>query len=334
MISLLAQALRTSRLHGAGDAAYHGKALLVERTTITTRLPVNAALYAPAPPHTGRRGRPRLKGNRLGHPADLAANADWRPVTLTRYGHTDTVEIALCDTIWYGAFGNTEGRTVLVRDPAGDRVLAIFAADTDSDAQTIVERYTHRWQIETAIAAGKQLLGMRPARNRLRRAVERTVPLGFCVSASSSSGTRCTDTTETTSRHAARSSPGTHRKTSPPSKTCSPNSADPYRIPNYGRCRSLSPIHTRIPGLENWPAPQPPHNCETQARNTVEEFLDVQVEHPVGFPAALPAYAHRVQRRAARPVTIGVVVEDRLDPRLELLGHHRLRHPVGDGRYA
>ncbi len=58
MLSLLAQAFPNRRLHGAGDAAYHGKALLVEHTTITTRLPVNAALYAPAPPHTGRRGRP------------------------------------------------------------------------------------------------------------------------------------------------------------------------------------------------------------------------------------------------------------------------------------
>ena len=181
MISLLAQAFPDRLLHAAGDAAYHGKALLVEHTTITTRLPVNAALYAPAPPHTGRRGRPRLKGNRLGHPADLAAHADWRPVTLTRYGHTDTVEIARCDAIWYGAFGNTEGRTVLVRDPGGDRVLAIFTTDTTSDAQTIVARYTHRWPIETAIAAGKQLLGIGQARNRLQRAVERTVPLGFCV---------------------------------------------------------------------------------------------------------------------------------------------------------
>ena len=48
------------------------------------------------------------------------------------------VEIALCDAIWYGAFGNTQGRTVLVRDPGGDRVLAIFTTDTTSDAQTIV----------------------------------------------------------------------------------------------------------------------------------------------------------------------------------------------------
>ena len=37
------------------------------------------------------------------------------------------------------------------------------------------------WPIETAIAGGKQLLGIGQARNRLQRAVERTVPLSFCV---------------------------------------------------------------------------------------------------------------------------------------------------------
>ena len=57
-------------IHAVGDAAYHGKALLVERTIVTTRGPANAALYAPAPPGTGKRGRPRLKGHRLGTPAE------------------------------------------------------------------------------------------------------------------------------------------------------------------------------------------------------------------------------------------------------------------------
>ena len=146
MISLLAQAFPNRLLHGVGDAAYHGKALLVEHTTITTRLPVNAALYAPAPPSTGRRGRPRLKGNRLGHPGRprrnrrlAAGHAD--PRTAER----DTVEIALCDAIWYGAFGNTEGRTVLVRDLGSDKVLAIFTTDTTSDTETVVARYADRW---------------------------------------------------------------------------------------------------------------------------------------------------------------------------------------------
>ena len=90
-------------------------------TTLTTRLPANAALYAPAPPPTGKRGRPRLKGHRLGTPAEIAASATWRHATITRYGRAVIVEIADIPSIWYGAFGNTEGRTVLVRDPGAQQ---------------------------------------------------------------------------------------------------------------------------------------------------------------------------------------------------------------------
>src|SRR4249920_2473453 len=55
LISILAQAFPDRLVHIVGDAAYHGKALLAPGTTITTRLPANAAVFAPAPPRTGRR---------------------------------------------------------------------------------------------------------------------------------------------------------------------------------------------------------------------------------------------------------------------------------------
>jgi DDE superfamily endonuclease len=77
-------------VHGVGDAAYHGRPLLVPGATWTTRLPANAALFALAPPPTGKRGRPALKGARLGKPEDLAARATWRQVTVSRYGRTQT----------------------------------------------------------------------------------------------------------------------------------------------------------------------------------------------------------------------------------------------------
>jgi hypothetical protein len=181
LIGLLAKEFTGRVIHAVGDAAYHGKALIVAGTTFTTRLPVNAVLYALAPPPTGKRGRPRLKGDRLGNPAQLAATAQWRRAAVTRYGQTDTVEIAEIQCLWYGAFGNAKGRSVLVREPGCDKILAIFTTDTASDAEAIVARYAHRWPIEVAIAGGKQLLGIGQARNRLQLAVERTVPLGFCV---------------------------------------------------------------------------------------------------------------------------------------------------------
>ena len=151
--------------------------------TITTRLPANAVLYAPAPPRTGRRGRPALKGARLGTPAQLATAATWQTVSVNRYGRTDTIEIAVIPSIWHGAFGNTAGRVVLVRDTGSDKgyQLATFTTDQDSAGQVIVARYADRWSIEPANATGKQILGVGQARNRVRAAVERTVPFAFCV---------------------------------------------------------------------------------------------------------------------------------------------------------
>src|SRR5438874_13346092 len=45
---------------------------------------------------------------------------------------------------------------------------------------------------------------------------------------------------------------------------------------------------------------------------------------PVAAPAPPPAGPHRVQRGPARPVAVGVRMEDLLDPHLQHPGHHRL----------
>ena len=183
MLSVLAQAFPDKTIHAVGDAAYHGRSLLVAATTITTRLPANAALFAPAPPRTGRRGRPRTKGRRLGALGELAATATWRTVSVKRYGRTDTVQVAVIDALWYGAFGATPGQAVLVREP--DTTigydLALFTTDHDSQAEPIVARYADRWSIEPANATAKQVLGVGQARNRVAKAVERTVPFEFLI---------------------------------------------------------------------------------------------------------------------------------------------------------
>ena len=104
-------------VHGVGDAAYHGKPLLVDDTTWTTRVPANATLYAPAPPPTGRRGRPRLKGAKLPKLKDIAATTTWVRTQVYRYGRTEIVDITVIPAIWYGPFANTAGQVVLVKTP-------------------------------------------------------------------------------------------------------------------------------------------------------------------------------------------------------------------------
>jgi hypothetical protein len=170
-------------VHGVGDAAYHGRPLLVDGTTWTTRLPANASLHAPAPPRTGRRGRPRLKGAKLPRLKDLAGAAAWVRTTVYRYGHHETVDLAVIPAIWYGPFANTAGQVVLVRDPGSAKAydLALFTTDATATGETITERYAVRWSIEPSNANGKQHMGVGQARNRLPKAVERTVPFGMII---------------------------------------------------------------------------------------------------------------------------------------------------------
>lgn len=102
LVKQLAAWNRGLTVHVVADAAYHGPALrhLPGRITVTTRLPANAVLYALAPAPTGRRGRPRLKGDRLGTGADLAATATFKTAQVRRYGRTNTVRTAEIRCLW------------------------------------------------------------------------------------------------------------------------------------------------------------------------------------------------------------------------------------------
>ena len=99
---------------------------LPQNVTWTTRLRSNAALYDLAPLRTGKRGRPRLKGAKLASLASLASlaklagNAKFTPTTVTRYGTTTTVSVAVIRCLWYGVFGPQAVQVVLVRDRAAD----------------------------------------------------------------------------------------------------------------------------------------------------------------------------------------------------------------------
>lgn len=81
---------------------------------------------------------------------------------------------------------DTEGPVFLIVDGYPThraKKVTRFVGSTDlpTAPEAIVARYAERWSIETAIATGKQALGVGQARNRVARVVERTVPFGFIV---------------------------------------------------------------------------------------------------------------------------------------------------------
>src|SRR5216684_6335873 len=86
MLTTLTAAFPGRMIHGVGDAAFHGQALICENSTWTTRLPASAVLYGPKPAPTGKRGRPRVKGDRLGTCAQIAAGATWQTTVIDIYG--------------------------------------------------------------------------------------------------------------------------------------------------------------------------------------------------------------------------------------------------------
>jgi hypothetical protein len=183
MTGLLAAAFPGRPVHGTGDAAFHGKALASGDATWTTRLPAKAVLHGPKPPPTGKRGRPRAKGARLGTCAQIAATASWQEVTVNCYGQVVTVQAATAECLWYGSFKGAPGRLVLTRETGSGKPydLGIFSLDTGASPAQLIERYSWRWAIEPSNAAGKQLTGAGDARSRTRRAVERAVPFAFLV---------------------------------------------------------------------------------------------------------------------------------------------------------
>lgn len=183
LTGLLAGVFPGRVVHGTGDAAFHGEPLVIKGTTWTTRLPSNAVLHGPKPEPTGKPGRPRVKGDRIGTCAQAAAVLTWEDTVIRVYGKDERAQIASCPALWYGCFGPVAGQLVLVRDPDSRKRydLGLFTLDTAASPAAIAERYSWRWPIEPSNAAGKQLLGVGEACNRTARAVERTVPFGFLI---------------------------------------------------------------------------------------------------------------------------------------------------------
>ncbi len=149
MVDLLAQALPGRTIHVVATPRQRGPAWrgLPARVTFTTRLAANAVLHRPEPARTGRRGHPAWKGERLGSAAEIAAAATWRRTRVTRYGTTETVDLAVITCLWWGSLHRTPIRVVLVRGTSQARPYTLAPATTDlaSTGGQIVARYASRW---------------------------------------------------------------------------------------------------------------------------------------------------------------------------------------------
>jgi len=183
LIDMVIARFPARRLELVMDGAYATKAWrgLPDRVTVTTRMRANAAVFQLAPPRTGKRGRPALKGTRMASLAQLAADAVFTPATITAPdGRTRVEHVWSTTCLWYGPLHTRAITLLLIRKP--DRTegfdVALASTDTTATAGQLIARYDSRWSIETAHQEAKAH-GVGQARNRVQYAVERTVPFGF-----------------------------------------------------------------------------------------------------------------------------------------------------------
>lgn len=185
IVDLIADRLPGRTVHVVADAAYGSRAWrdLHTQVTVTFRLRKDAALFEPAPPRSGRRGRPATRGTRLAGLSQIAhdPSTTWTATTATRYGQTKELSVHDQRCLWYRALLGTPVRLVMVADPTRGPgyELALLTTDLDSTPATLIERYADRWSIEVAFEEAKQVAGVGNAQNRVQSAVERTVPFQF-----------------------------------------------------------------------------------------------------------------------------------------------------------
>ncbi|MGH2805102.1 MAG: IS701 family transposase, partial [Thermoleophilaceae bacterium] len=183
LVAKVAARFGERRIDVVGDSAFACRAMAPRQAniTLTSRLRSNAVIHAPAPPPTGKRGRPRVKGARLGNPAEIAAAAKrsaWQEVSVPGRGEA---MVLVVDGLWYSVFGSRAVRVAIVREPSdteGYRI-ALVSTDVEASPAELVARYADRWSIEVCFQDAKHVSGVGEARNRVRRAVQRTVPFGL-----------------------------------------------------------------------------------------------------------------------------------------------------------
>ena len=175
-------------LHLVADGAYATLAGAgLPRTQITSRMRRDAALYEPAPPRTGKRGRPRMKGERLPTPTHLSDTLPehaWNTLEVDVRGKVIQRLVHVRDVPWYRVNKTDLVRLVIVRDPDGvEPDDYFFTTDLNATAAQVADRYATRWSIEVCFRDVKQDLGGQNPQSWKRRGPERAAALSLWLHA-------------------------------------------------------------------------------------------------------------------------------------------------------
>ncbi len=184
LMTALAARLPERRFVLCADGAYAclaGEDL--PRTTVVSRMRRDAALFGPKPAPTGRRGRPRTRGERLGTPQEIAGSLGrrkFRAVTVEWRGRSETRLVWSREVLWYGVCPKAMVRLVVVRDPAGvEHDDFFFTTGSEMAPAEVLSTYAGRWAIEVTYRDVKQLVGGEHPQTWKGKGPERAAHLSF-----------------------------------------------------------------------------------------------------------------------------------------------------------
>jgi len=175
-----------------GDGAYSCNEVLNRldpRVTYIGRMRADARLYDPVPPKQkkGKGGRRAQKGPRFLSPRQAVRRADrntsgkgpwvWQTVTVTAYGVTRSLQVLSYEAVWPKVLGLKRMLVVVVRDPDGKiDDTHLCCTEPRADLAWIIEVFSHRWAIEVAFRASKQVLGIEGPHHWARESIEKLAP--------------------------------------------------------------------------------------------------------------------------------------------------------------
>lgn len=190
MVAKFSRIVPDRKFRLTGDAAYathiladllNPKSARCSNGSLVSRFQMTARLHEDPGEYSGF-GRPRIIGERLPNPHQMASreDAEWVRTSLQYYGgEMREFMLLTAEGLWYRCSqGATWVRWVIVRDPEGKRHDEIFfTTDKSLSSAEIVECYVRRWSIEVTFEEARRHLGIETLRNRTGNAINRSVPM-------------------------------------------------------------------------------------------------------------------------------------------------------------
>ena len=184
MLRVLCDHRKNKRFHAVADSAYGGASVLCHlpgNCDLTSRLVKDARLYnAPPSSKSGRKGRPRKRGEKLPTPQAMLAGR-CRRLSLDIYGRTEDARVADTEARVHAAPKRPLRVVAVEAIKAGRGQEAFYSTCHDATAENVITWYAARWSIEVSFHDSKQSLGFQEPQGWKRMAVERTAPVAMLL---------------------------------------------------------------------------------------------------------------------------------------------------------